>query len=112
MGDVNALQFVLARGENLLLSASSAGGVMAYRLSSSGGGDDTAMSDGAAVKPLSGLTIPQWEKLFGGSAATCLEVSNSQSSLVTASAGGALAWLKLDDVASIEKIGRALLRDQ
>jgi hypothetical protein len=103
VGDVNALQFVAARGENLLLSASSAGGVFAYRVSSSAGGDDAMADD----KPLSAFEMPQWEKVFAGSAATCLEVSESRSSVVTASEGGSLAWLKLDDAASVEKIGRA-----
>ncbi|KAE9362435.1 hypothetical protein PF008_g118 [Phytophthora fragariae] len=102
-GDVNALQFVAARGENLLVSASSAGGVFAYRVSSSSG-DDAAMSDGDASKPLSPFAMPQWENVFTGAAATCVEVSESRTSLVTASVGGALAWLKLDDVASVEKI--------
>ncbi|KAG6620036.1 Nucleoporin Nup43 [Phytophthora cinnamomi] len=102
-GDVNALQFVAARGENLLVSASSAGGVLAYRVSSSAG-DDAAMSDADASKPLSPFAMPQWENVFAGTAATCVEVSESRTSLVTASAGGALAWLKLDDAASVEKI--------
>lgn len=103
-GDVNALQFVAARGENLLVSASSAGGVFAYRVSSSAS-DDAVMSDGDSSKPLSPFVMPQWEKVFAGAAATCVEVSESRTSLVTASAGGALAWLKLDDAASVEKIG-------
>ncbi|GMF46887.1 unnamed protein product [Phytophthora fragariaefolia] len=103
-GDVNALQFVAARGENLLVSASSAGGVFAFRVSSSSG-DDAAMSDGDASKPLSPLAMPQWENVFTGAAATCVEASESRTSLVTASTGGALAWLKLDDEASVEKIG-------
>jgi len=97
------LTVVAARGENLLLSASSAGGVFAYRVSSSAGGDDAMADD----KPLSAFEMPQWEKVFAGSAATCLEVSESRSSVVTASEGGSLAWLKLDDAASVEKIGRA-----
>uniref|UniRef100_H3HAU0 Uncharacterized protein n=1 Tax=Phytophthora ramorum TaxID=164328 RepID=H3HAU0_PHYRM len=87
-GDVNALQFVATRGENLLLSASA--------------GD--AMTNGDAAKPLDHFAMPQWEQVFAGAAATCLEVSENRTSLVTASAGGALAWLKLDDVASVEKI--------
>ncbi|KAL4108913.1 hypothetical protein PRIC1_000622 [Phytophthora ramorum] len=100
-GDVNALQFVATRGENLLLSASSAGGVFAYSVSSSAG---DAMTNGDAAKPLVHFAMPQWEQVFAGAAATCLEVSENRTSLVTASAGGALAWLKLDDVASVEKI--------
>ncbi|KAJ8550556.1 hypothetical protein ON010_g10515 [Phytophthora cinnamomi] len=109
-GDVNALQFVAARGENLLVSASSAGGVLAYRVSSSAG-DDAAMSDADASKPLSPFAMPQWENVFAGTAATCVEVSESRTSLVTASAGGALAWLKLDDAASVEKIGTRSMDD-
>ncbi|KAK1931688.1 Nucleoporin Nup43 [Phytophthora citrophthora] len=100
-GDVNALQFVASRDENLLVSASSAGGVYAYRVSSSAG-EDEAMSDADSSKPLSAFAVPQWEKVFAGSAATCVEVSDNRMTLVTASASGALAWLKLDEVMSVE----------
>eukprot|EP00644_Phytophthora_capsici_P017883 jgi/Phyca11/554454/estExt2_Genewise1Plus.C_PHYCAscaffold_620096 len=102
-GDVNALQFVASRDENLLVSASSAGGVFAYRVSSSAG-DDTAMTDGDLSKPLSAFPVPQWEKVFAGSTATCVEVNESRTTLVTASASGALAWLKLDDAMSVEML--------
>ncbi|KAG7377771.1 hypothetical protein PHYPSEUDO_011026 [Phytophthora pseudosyringae] len=105
-GDVNALQFVAARGENLLVSASSAGGVFAFRVSSSAGDTDAAMVDGDTAKPLSAFAMPQWEQVFAGAAATCVEVSENCTSLVTASVGGALAWLKLDDAVAVEKIGR------
>lgn len=102
-GDVNALQFVATRSENLLVSASSTGSVFAYRVSSSAE-DDAAMTDVKSNKPLASFVIPQWENVFTGTAATCLEVSENRSSLVSASADGALAWLKLDDVATVEKI--------
>ncbi|EEY64692.1 uncharacterized protein PITG_16121 [Phytophthora infestans T30-4] len=103
-GDANALQFVATRGENLLISASSAGGVFAFRVSSSAGDDEAAMTDGDSAKPLTAFTVQQWEQVFAGTAATCLEVSENRTSIVTASAGGALAWLKLDDTVSVEKI--------
>lgn len=103
VGDVNALQYVTTKGQNLLLSASSAGGVVAFRVQPSAT-DDDAMSDGDASKALSAFAVPEWGKLFAGSAATCLEVSESRSSVVTASADGALAWLKLDDSTGIERI--------
>ncbi|KAG7399939.1 hypothetical protein PHYBOEH_007459 [Phytophthora boehmeriae] len=103
VGDVNALQFVSAKGENLLLSASSVGGVFAYRVAPSAG-DDDAMSDSNTGKPLSSFAVPEWEKLFLGTAATCLEASESRTTVVTASAGGALAWLKLDESMGVEKI--------
>ncbi|KUF78728.1 Nucleoporin Nup43 [Phytophthora nicotianae] len=103
-GDVNALQFVSTRGENLLISASSAGGIFAFRVSSSAGDDGASMTDGDSAKPLDAFSVPQWEQVFAGTAATCVEVSENRTSLVTASAGGALAWLKLDDAVSIEKI--------
>ncbi|RLN38257.1 hypothetical protein BBJ28_00026954 [Nothophytophthora sp. Chile5] len=102
VGDVNALEFVAAKGENLLISASSAGGVLAYRVAASSSREDAAMPDDEA--PLSPLAIPQWENLFADTAATCLEVSESRTSLVTASAGGAIAWLALDDAMGVEKI--------
>ncbi|KAG2807547.1 hypothetical protein PC116_g5203 [Phytophthora cactorum] len=103
-GDVNALQFVATRGENLLVSASSAGGVFAFRMTSSVGDDDAAMTDRDSVKPLTAFEVPLWEQVFAGTAATCLEVSENRTSIVAASAGGTLAWLKLDDSVSIEKI--------
>ncbi|RLN25852.1 hypothetical protein BBJ28_00021306 [Nothophytophthora sp. Chile5] len=102
VGDVNALEFVAAKGDNLLVSASSAGGVLAYRVAASSSREDAAMPDDEA--PLSPLAIPQWENLFADTAATCLEVSESRTSVVTASAGGAIAWLALDDVMGVEKI--------
>uniref|UniRef100_M4BJA1 Uncharacterized protein n=1 Tax=Hyaloperonospora arabidopsidis (strain Emoy2) TaxID=559515 RepID=M4BJA1_HYAAE len=104
-GDVNALQFVATRDKKLLVSASSMGGIFAYRVSSSTAGDDSVMTDEEADKPLDVHVIPQWERVFAGIAATCVEVSEARTSLVTASADGALAWLKLDDVASVVKIG-------
>ncbi|POM73878.1 putative nuclear migration facilitating protein Pac1, partial [Phytophthora palmivora] len=103
-GDVNGLQFVSARDENLLISASSAGGVFAFRVSSTTGDGDANMADGEPSKPLTAFAIPHWEKVFADTAATCVEASENRTSLVTASAGGALAWLKLDDAVSIEKI--------
>ncbi|RMX70202.1 hypothetical protein KXD40_009232 [Peronospora effusa] len=102
-GDVNALQFVATRDENLLVSASSTGGVFVYHVS---GADDATMTDGDSVGPLSVVAMPQWEQVFAGTPATCVEVSENRTCLVTASAGGALAWLKLDDHASIDKIGK------
>ncbi|CEG46207.1 Nucleoporin [Plasmopara halstedii] len=101
VGDVNALQYVATRGENLLISASSAGGIFAYRVSSNAE-DYTAMSNGDINKPLAAFVVPQWESVFSGTAATCLDVSEYQTSLVAASANGALAWLKLDDVATVQ----------
>ncbi|KUF99431.1 hypothetical protein AM588_10010706 [Phytophthora nicotianae] len=84
--------------------ASSAGGIFAFRVSSSAGDDGASMTDGDSAKPLDAFSVPQWEQVFAGTAATCVEVSENRTSLVTASAGGALAWLKLDDAVSIEKI--------
>uniref|UniRef100_A0AAV1V5R6 Uncharacterized protein n=1 Tax=Peronospora matthiolae TaxID=2874970 RepID=A0AAV1V5R6_9STRA len=103
-GDVNALQFVATRDKKLLVSASSMGGIFAYCVSSSTAGDDSVMTDEEADKPLDVQVIPQWERVFAGTAATCVEVSEARTSLVTASADGALAWLKLDDVASVVQI--------
>ncbi|CAH0516074.1 unnamed protein product [Peronospora belbahrii] len=100
-GDVNALRVVTARGEPLLASASSAGGVFVFRLT---GADDANMTDGGSVRPLTMLAMPQWEQVFAGTSATCVEVSENRMSLVTASAIGTLAWLKLDDLASVDKI--------
>ncbi|TDH70698.1 hypothetical protein CCR75_005600 [Bremia lactucae] len=97
-GDVNALQFVAVKGEKLLLSASSTGGLFAFRISS----DDAAMSDEDSTKLLDAYAIPQWEQVFAGNAATCVEVSENRTSLVSASTDGALAWFKLDEVAAVE----------
>ena len=108
-GDVNALQFVGTRDTKLLVSASSTGGIFAYRVSSSTAADDTAMTDEEADGMLTVLAMPQWEQVFAGTAATCVEVSESRTSLVAASADGALAWLRLDEVASVVKIGAELV---
>ncbi|CAI5732442.1 unnamed protein product [Hyaloperonospora brassicae] len=105
-GGVNALQFVVTRDEKLLVSASSTGGIFAYRVSSSTTADDTAMTDEDADGMLTALAMPQWEQVFAGTAATCVEVSESRTSLVAASADGALAWLRLDEFASVVKIER------
>ncbi|POM72460.1 Hypothetical protein PHPALM_10816, partial [Phytophthora palmivora] len=72
-GDVNGLQFVSARDENLLISASSAGGVFAFRVSSTTGDGDANMADGEPSKPLTAFAIPRWEKVFADTAATCVE---------------------------------------
>ncbi|CAI5743854.1 unnamed protein product [Peronospora destructor] len=100
-GDVNALQFVATRDKNLLVSASSTGGVFVYHVS---GTDDATMTDGNSVGPLSVLAMPRWEQVFAGIPATCVDLSENRTCLVTASADGALAWLKLDDHASVNKI--------
>lgn len=49
--------------------------------------------------------IPQWENVFGGSPVTCLDASESKSTLVAASEAGGVAWLKLDHAMSVSKIG-------
>lgn len=49
--------------------------------------------------------VPQWENVFSGSPVTCLDASESKSVLVAASEAGGIAWLKLDHVMSVSKIG-------
>ncbi|TYZ62123.1 hypothetical protein PybrP1_005144 [[Pythium] brassicae (nom. inval.)] len=105
-GDVNALQFVATKGENLLFTASSSGSVLCFRVSdtSSAMSDDADVAPVAADSPLSSFAIPQWENVFGGSPVTCLDASESKSVLVAASEAGGVAWLQLDDVMSVSKI--------
>ena len=99
---MNALQFVATRDKKFLVSASSIGGIFVNHVT---GADDAPMTDGDSVGPLSVLAVPQWEQVFAGTSATCVEVSENRTCLVTASAGGALAMLKLDDHMSVDKIG-------
>ncbi|GAB9462785.1 hypothetical protein Gpo141_00000268 [Globisporangium polare] len=108
-GDVNALQFVATKGENLLFTASSSGSVLCYRVSDTSAAN--GMSDDAdfgssivADTPLSSFAIPQWENLFRSSPVTCLDVSESKATIVAASESGGVAWLKLDHAMSVNKI--------
>uniref|UniRef100_K3WWZ2 Uncharacterized protein n=1 Tax=Globisporangium ultimum (strain ATCC 200006 / CBS 805.95 / DAOM BR144) TaxID=431595 RepID=K3WWZ2_GLOUD len=107
-GDVNALQFVATKGENLLFTASSNGSVFCFRVSDSSSPNANGMSDEIPVatsdSPLAPFAIPQWENLFHGSAVTCLDASESKTSLVAASESGGVAWLRLDNAMSTDKI--------
>lgn len=97
-GDVAALRFVNSGGERLIVTASSAGGVLAFRVSSS--------SIGEGETPLlARVALPQWSAVFGTYGATGLDVSESGSTVVSASAGGALAWLALDESMNVATIG-------
>lgn len=87
--DVNALQVVADRDDELLFSASSTGEVFAYRLL---GADCTTMTDGDPVGPLSVRAVPKWEQVVAGTPSTCVKVIENCTSLVTASTNGALAW--------------------
>jgi hypothetical protein len=80
------------------VTASSAGGVLAFRVSSSSSGDEQAPL-------LARVELPQWAAVFGVHGATGLDVSESGSTVVSASAGGALAWLALDEAMSVATIG-------
>lgn len=101
-GDVAALRFVSAGDERLLVTASSAGGVLAFRVSSSSSSSSTG-DEQAPV--LARVDLPQWAAVFGVYGATALDVSESGATIVSASAGGALAWLALDETMSVATIG-------
>lgn len=93
-GDVAALRFVrVDGGERLLVTASSAGGLRAFRVQEGGG----AM--------LTHVELPHWGKVFGAFGATSLDVSDSGGAAVSASTGGTLAWISLDESMNISTIG-------
>lgn len=105
-GDVNALQFAATKGENLLFTASSSGSVLCYRVSDTSSSGAMNDSDAPVVtdSPLAAFAIPQWENLFRGAPVTCLDVSESKSTLVAASETGSVAWLQLDSAMSVTTI--------
>jgi WD40 repeat protein len=102
-GDVNALKFMSCtssqtHGGDFLLSASSNGSLYCYRLKDLVGGSPTT------ICPLETFSIPQWENLFNSSV-TCLDVNPLGATVVTASESGDIAWLKLNETLTIERIG-------
>ncbi|GLD96096.1 hypothetical protein PINS_up004774 [Pythium insidiosum] len=89
-GDVNALRFVSSSNQNLLFSASSTGAVAAFQVASA------ADTQALAVSRVGNDTVPP---LTFRDAATSLDVcvttTAGDATVVAASAGGDLAWLRL-----------------
>ncbi|KAJ0400079.1 hypothetical protein P43SY_003934 [Pythium insidiosum] len=104
-GDVNALRFVSSSNQNLLFSASSTGAVTAFQVASAADTQTQAL----AISRVGAESLPP---LAFRDAATCLDVcvttSAGDATVVAASAGGDLAWLRLQGAGAAASVVTSL----